>query len=223
MKASVVVLTAAILYIAAWSVGLFVAPARPTTGGDAATGQYFVDHGGAAITQSLLVHGVAGVALGAFAFALARLLTLPEVSAGTARVVLSLGLAAAALSLVQVALLLSVATQAGSLSGQVAADRVQWIDYVDVAKLCVLAGFAVTATRVAAAAGLVGGWVTPLALVLAALLVVGGLSLVVDNSVLTAALFLSLPLLLIWVGVVGVSAYRRAPDAAAFRAAQSLR
>jgi hypothetical protein len=134
-----------------------------------------------------------------------------------------LGLGAAALSLAQVALLPSVATQAGSLADQVAADRVQWIDYVDVAKLCVLAAFAVTATRAARAAGLIGAWVTPLAFVLAALLVLGGVSLLVDNSLLTAALYLSLPLLLVWVGVVGVSAYRKAPDHTALGAAPSRR
>jgi hypothetical protein len=223
VKTNAVVLTAAILYVAAWLVGLFVAPARPTTGGDAATRQYFVDHVGAAITQSILVHGVAGVALGLFAVTLARLLTAPEVSSGTTRGVLLLGLGAAALSLAQVAVLLSVATRAGSLADQVAADRAQWINYVDVAKLCVVAAFVVSATRAAGAAGLIKAWVTPLAFVVATLLFLGGISFLVESSILTAALFISLPLLLIWVGVVGVSAYRNAPDEAALGAAESVR
>lgn len=209
MNAATMLRVAAAVYVLAWLIGLFVAPARPTDAAAGAVQEYFAQHSGAALTQSALVHGVAGVALGVFAWSLSRL-----VDRSSAAVV-SLGLAAAVLSLIQVAILVSVATRTGSLSAATIDQRVGWIDTVDTAKLAALAAFAVVASIAAVASQLTRGWLVPLSVMLAALLVAGGVSFVVSSSLLTAALYLSLPLLLIWVGVLGATVNRDAVHPAA--------
>jgi hypothetical protein len=64
-----------------------------------------------------------------------------------------------------------------------------------------LAGFATTVTVVATRARMVGSWTRRLTAALVVALPGGGLAFVVPNSVLTAVLYASLPLLLLWVGV----------------------
>lgn len=212
MRAPATLRAAAALYVLAWLVGLFAAPARPTDQVPGVLEEYFVQHGGAALAQSLLVHGVAGVALALFAWSLSRLV---DRSSST---VLSLGVAAAALSLVQVALLVSIVSRAGSLSAATIDQRVGWIDTVDTGKLVALAALAVVASRAVVATGLARPWLRQFAVVLAALLVAGGVSFLVSVSVLTSALYLSLPLLLVWVGVLGATA-----AAGATRSSQAVR
>lgn len=198
---------AAAVYVLAWLVGLFAAPARPTAGADAVKG-YLVDHSGAAVAQSLLVHGVAGVALAAFAWSLSRSVDHSSVA------VVVLGSVAAVLSLLQAVILLSVATGVSSLPASAVDQRVGWIDTVDTLKLAVLAAFVVVASVALVTAGSAGEWLRLLAVALAVLLVAGGTSFMVSSSVLTGALYLSLPLLLIWVGVVAGTVTRKVPDRA---------
>ena len=206
MKASTLLPVAAMVYVLAWVFGLVTAPSRPTDGAAGAVREYFVQHGGAAIAQSLLVHGAAGVALAAIAWSLAR-------SVERARAaVLGLGLAAAAFSLIQVAILLPVAIGADSLSAVAVDQRIAWVDTVDTVKLSALAAFAVISSTAAVSFGLAGRWLVPFAVLLALLLLAGGVSFLVSSSALTGALYVSLPLLLLWVGVVGVTAARHVPE-----------
>jgi hypothetical protein len=197
---------AATIYVLAWLIGLFAAPARPTAGGAAALKQYFLDHGGAATTQSLLVHGVAGLAIFGVAWGLS------QHANSWARWVVALGSTAAVLSLAQVLILLTTVASRGSLSAGSVAQRVDWIDYVDVAKLLALAGFAVVSSLAVVSAGLAGRWLVPFAVVLAGLLVGGGASLLTSTGALRGALYLSLPLLLVWVGVTATVVTRNTPS-----------
>src|SRR3954447_23872157 len=65
--------TAGTVYVLAWVIGLLVAPAAPDAfAPDAVIHAHFAQHGGAALGQALLVHGVAGVALAGFVLAVAR-------------------------------------------------------------------------------------------------------------------------------------------------------
>jgi hypothetical protein len=59
-----------------------------------------------------------------------------------------------------------------------------------------------SATAAAARAGMVGRWTRVLTAVIVVALPIGGAAFVVDNAVLTAVLYVSLPLLLLWVGVI---------------------
>ncbi|MGN6752786.1 MAG: hypothetical protein ACTHJJ_09550, partial [Intrasporangium sp.] len=55
---------AGVLYVAAWIAGLLVGPTAPAgTASDMSVHSFYVEHAGAALVQSLLVHGVAGLAL----------------------------------------------------------------------------------------------------------------------------------------------------------------
>jgi hypothetical protein len=89
------------LYVAAWVVGLLVAPAAPSaTASDTDIHAYFAAHHAATLWQGLLVHGIAGLALAVFVVCLARLLGPPTASTFRA-LLLACGLGAAAVSLVQ--------------------------------------------------------------------------------------------------------------------------
>ena len=62
-------LVTAVVYTAAWVLGLVVAPAStPDHADTAAVGAYYSEHGPAVLLQSLLVHGIAGVCLALLAF-----------------------------------------------------------------------------------------------------------------------------------------------------------
>ncbi len=87
------------------------------------------------------------------------------------------------------------------------------IDLVDGAKLIALALFIVAATVVGRRIELGSRWLTVLAWVLAPLLVAGAASFLVDLQLLSATLYVSLPLLLLVVGGTGAVAWRRSAAA----------
>ncbi|MGY1653746.1 hypothetical protein [Geodermatophilus sp. SYSU D01119] len=117
---------------------------------------------------------------------------------------------AAVLSWVQVALL--VVLVAGLDGGD--PDRTSVlraaIDRVDGVKLVTLAVPAVAATVAARRAGLGPRWLALVARALAPLLLAGAISFVVTSPLLTATLYVGLPLLLLVVGGTGIAAWRRA-------------
>jgi len=86
----------------------------------------------------------------------------------------------------------------------------QGINVADTVKLVLLAAFVATATYAARRAGSTPRWLQWVAVAVVALLPLGGAAFLVDNAVLTAALYASLPLLLLWTGatayVVGLCA-----------------
>ena len=84
------------------------------------------------------------------------------------------------------------------------------INLADTAKLVLLAGFTGAVTLAASGAGMAPRWLRALTAVLVVLLPVGGAAFLVDNRVLTAALYASLPLLLVWVGSTAFVVGRRA-------------
>jgi hypothetical protein len=79
-----------------------------------------------------------------------------------------------------------------------------------------IAGFVVLATSAAASAGMAPRWLRLLGWALAALLPLGGAAFLVDSGILTAALFASPPLLLLWAGAVALIVGRRALESHAF-------
>jgi hypothetical protein len=92
------------IYVVVWPVGFAVAPSAPSqTAADAKVQGFFLHHQTATLIQTLLVHGVAGVAIAAFVVALARSPLVPR--SGSARsILLVAGLAASAVPLFQVGL-----------------------------------------------------------------------------------------------------------------------
>lgn len=76
-------------------------------------------------------------------------------------------------------------------------------------KLATLAGFTVVTFLAAVGSHSAPRWLVPCSGVLALLLVAGAASFVVSSPALTAALYTSLPLLLLWAGAVGLTIGRR--------------
>ena len=196
---------AALVYVGAWIVGLLVAPSAPSqTASDAKVEAFFVGHHSATLIQALLVHGLAGIAFGVFVITLARCLGIARPNA-TGLVFVAAGLAAVAVSLVQVGLEIALNRHvAATGSAATTASLFHAVNIADTVKLALL-GIAVAAgTRVAAEAGMLARWIQRLGYALLPILIAGGLAFVIDSSALNAVLDLSLVLLLLWVAAVGI-------------------
>ncbi len=189
-------------YVAAWLAGLAVAPSLPAD--DAGVAAYYRDHGATVVLQSGLVHGVAGIALAVFAVAAVRTLGRDD---RVARWATGLGAAAALASAAQLGLAVA-ALGAASSSTERTAGLVDAVDTTDAVKLVLLAGFVASATVIGRQAGGVPRWIAALATVTVVLLPLGGASFLVDGPLLTGMLYLSLPLLLAWVGAMAYAVRR---------------
>jgi hypothetical protein len=207
------------VYVAAWVVGLLLAPAAPASTAPAGeVHAYYAGHAAAILVQSLVVHGVAGVALAVLAAALpvvARAhVPVPAPGAGRPNgrlesAVRLLGWSAAGVSLLQVAFAVVATRDVAATAPGTVRGLFQAINVADTGKLLLLAGFVAAATALASRAGLAPGWVRALAVVLTVLLPLGGASFLLPAGVLTAMLVASLPLLLVWVGATAVLSWRR--------------
>jgi len=194
--------TAGTVYVLAWVLGLLVAPSAPDAfAPDREIHAYFVQHGGAALGQALLVHGVAGVALAVFVLALARRLGARRADP-LGRAFLAAGLGAAVVSLAQlgaeIALRLHVA---GDGDARTTAALFHTVNIADTIKLILLAAAIATATLLAGD-NLFPRWLRGLGFVAPVLLVLGGMAFVIDSGPLDAVLALSLVVLLVWVAAV---------------------
>jgi hypothetical protein len=170
----------------------------------------YTGHRGVAMTQSLLVHGVAAVALAVVVLALGQAARRRD--AGTlARATVVAGVGAAVVSLVQCALGLWLAGwavpdgDAGRAGALFAA-----INRLDGVKMLALAAMAAMAAMAAGGAALVRrthllpGWLGYLGALLAVALVVSGIGYLLLSSALAPAAFVSGPLLLVWVTATGI-------------------
>ncbi len=189
-------------YVAAWLAGLAIAPSVPAD--DAGVAAYYRDHATTVLLQSGLVHGVAGIALAIFAVAVVRALGRDD---RVARWATGLGAAAALASAAQVGLAVAALGVASSSPERTAA-LVDAVDSTDAVKLVLLAGFVASATVIGRQAGGVPRWIAALATVTVVLLPLGGASFLVDGPLLTGMLYLSLPLLLAWVGAMAYAVRR---------------
>jgi hypothetical protein len=201
-------LTAAgFVYVAAWLIGLATAPSAPDPdAADATIQAFYADNGSAALLQATLVHGIAGIALAAFVVALARRLA---AAGARATVLLLAGLAAAAVSLIQYGMEIALNRAAAGGHSATSATLFHAVNIADTVKLVLLAVAIGAATRLAA--DTFPRWLRVAGYVAVPSLVLGGLAFVVNSDPLSAVLALSLLLLLLWVGSVGVVGARRGP------------
>lgn len=201
--------SAGAVYVVAWVVGLLVAPSAPSQTDPAAKVQaFFASHHSATLIQALLVHCVAGVAFAVFVVALARSRLVSR--SGPARSLLLItGLAAAAVSLIQVGLEVAINRDvAGSGSAATTASLFHTVNIADTVKLVLLGVAVAAATRAMEDTGAIKKWMRRLGYALLPILVIGGLAFVVHSGALSAILDLSLLLLLVWVGTISVRAPR---------------
>jgi hypothetical protein len=192
---------AAGVYVGAWLVGLVIAPSAPSNNAPAArVHAYYLAHGAASMVQSLLVHGLAGIALVILAATTYRVFG--KTAARTA------GMAAAALSFVQVGLAVAATRNVAGTAATTSSHLFHAINYADTAKLILLAGFVTLVTAAVVGAGAGGRRYRLLGRVTAPVLVLGGLAFVINNAVLSGLLDLSLLALLAWAGITGAKTRR---------------
>ena len=198
---------AGVAYTAAWLIGLGVWPSNldvAATGSQVVTA--YAGHRGVAMLQSLLVHGVAAVALAVVALALGQAAARGLGAERLARATVVAGVGAAVVSLLQCALGLALAgwvvpdgdaSRAGSLFAA--------INRLDGVKMLALAAMAATGAALARRTAVLPGWLGYMGGLLAVALVVSGVGYLLMSSALAPAAFVSGPLLLLWVTGVGIS------------------
>ena len=184
------------VYVLAWVLGLLTGPSAPAPTAPAVEIRtFYVDNTGGVVLQSLLVHGLAGLALMALALGFARALPNWPLEARWIQVT---GLAAAFVSFMQVALALVAVAVADTTAASTSRALFSAVNYADTLKLILLASFAITVTWAATRAGVMPGWLRALGYLLVPLLIVGGLAFVIDSVALYLVLEISLVVLLFW-------------------------
>ncbi|MFF9349356.1 hypothetical protein [Streptomyces sp. NPDC014734] len=204
--------TAGYAHAAAWILGLAVAWGATPEAGDtyAEITAAYADRPFRAVAQALLVHGVAAAGLMVVGSGLVdwarRTGSTGARQAGWAGWA---GRIAGALACVQLVLELIAVTGAGpSASGRTGAlfEAVQRVDGVKMLALAALAAAVCAASRHGALLRrreIVLGWV------LAATITASGIGYLFLSTALTPTAFLSLPVLLIWIAVLGTALTRR--------------
>lgn len=184
----------ALTYVLAWLSGLAAGASRPANPTASQLHGFYLESGGSALIQALLVHGIAGVALAGIAISLPRT-TSPHRLRGWA---VAAGLGAAVLSLAQAAIAAVAALGVESMTAAATLGLVHAMDRLDSLKLLLLAAFVATVTLLLRRSGFTQRWLIASAALLAPMLVTGALALVVSNEVLDTVLAGSLVLLLVW-------------------------
>jgi hypothetical protein len=197
---------AGVAYLLAWVTGLAVWPSNLDV---AASGSQVVaaytGHLGMAITQSLLVHGVAAVALAVVVLALGQAARRRHGGPlGPAMVVAGVG--AVAVSLLQCALGLLLAGSAvpDGDSGR-AGSLFAAINRLDGVKMLALAAMAASGAALVRRTRLLPGWLGSLGALLAVALVVSGIGYLLLSSTLAPSAYVAGLLLLAWVTSAGIS------------------
>ncbi|MEU5093384.1 hypothetical protein [Streptomyces sp. NPDC020996] len=196
-------------HAAAWIVGLAVAwGATPEAGDtDAHIATAYADRPVQAIAQVLLVHGVAAASLAVVGSGL--LGWAHRTGNATARFAGWAGTAAAALAAVQLVLELIAVSGADPASpGRTGAlfEAVQRLDGVKMFALAALAAAACVASRHDA---LLRRWETVTGWALAVTITASGIGYLLLSTALTPMAFVSLPLLLVWIAMLGAALGRR--------------
>ncbi len=192
-----------VVYVLAWLIGLVITtgtlyPSMP----DADLRQALLANQTARLIQVYLIDGVAGISILLFAVAVCGLFQTPG-EKNLARVVLSAGIAAGTMSLVQASIQQTLVNSALLTSAETPfRTLLVLINQIDTFKLMALALLSVSISTIGLRTHLLPAWVNWHGIVLAIALLLGGLSFAFTNTMLTAILFTSLPMLLIWVGAV---------------------
>lgn len=199
------------LYVAVWVIGLLIptgtlSPSMSNT----ELQQVLLANQLARTVQVYLIDGVAGISILMFAVVVSSLFLSPEEKT-LAHVVLSAGVVAGTISLVQAGVQLTLVNPDLLASAETPfRTLLVLVNQIDTFKLMAVALFSVSTSMLGLRTRLIPAWVNWFGIVLAIALLLGGLSFVVANSMLTAILFASLPMLLFWVNAVSVAITRKA-------------
>lgn len=202
---------AAVAFSLVWLLGLAIP--LPTVELDAparAVLDTVVGHEAATALRSLLIHGLAAVALLTVAIGLARAAT-GAGQRGLARAAKVSGAVAAALSLVQCVLELILAGPvAGARDAGTADALVDAVNRLDGMKMLALAALVFAGVVAVRRAAVLPRWLGMIGAVLVLALGISAVGYVLLASALAPAAFAALPLLLIWITATGLALARRA-------------
>ncbi len=198
------------LYVAVWVIGLLIPTGSPSVSmSNAELQQVLLANQLARTVQVYLIDAVAGIAILLFAVAVSSLFLSTEEKT-LARVILSAGVVAGTISLVQTGVQLTLVNSDLLASAETPfRTLLVLVNQIDTFKLMALALLSVSTSMLGLRTRLIPAWINWFGIVLAIALLLGGLSFVVANAMLTAVLFASLPMLLIWVGAVSVAMTRQ--------------
>jgi hypothetical protein len=202
-----------LIYVLVWVIGLLIPTGSPSAStSNVEIQQILLANQQARMVQIYLIDGIAGIAILVFAAAVASLFrTLDEKNASLANVVLGAGIAAGSISLVQAGVQQTLVNQELLASADTPLRMLLvLVNQIDTFKLMALALLSVSTSVLGLRTRLISASINWLGIILALALLLGGLSFAVANSMFTAVLFASLPMLLVWVGAVSATAIRRA-------------
>jgi hypothetical protein len=195
-------------FILAWVTGLLIAGGGPNPGASASdVAAYFAAHQHAAMAEHFLIDAVAGAALIGLAVT-ARRLSTTAFAAGLAGAIISLG---------QAAIGEAMAITAGHGSVSTVHGLFVTLNNADTIKIALLAVM-IAVTGLAARRRL-PAWLTRASLIFAPILAISGLAFPLGSTALYALLYLTLPLLLIWVAAFTIVIARHVPVVPARQAA----
>jgi hypothetical protein len=199
---------AGIVYLVAWVAGLAVWPSNlAVSASDAKVVDSYSSHEAAAVTQYLLVEGLAGIALAFVVVALGQAARRRGADR-LGRAALIAGLGAATLSVIQAVLGVVLA---GSAVSDGDADRAGFlfdlINRLDGVKMFALTALAITGIGLVRR-GVLPRWLAYVGALLAVALAVSGTGYLLLNSTLAEAAAVSLVLLLVWVPGTGIALAR---------------
>ena len=187
-------------FVLAWITGLLIAGGGPAPNASAAdVAAYFAAHQHAAMAEHFFIDAVAGAALIGLAITVRRLST----------AAFAAGLAAATVSLGQAVIGEAMAITAGNGSASTVHGLFVTLNNADTIKIALLAVM-IAATGLAARRRL-PAWLTRASLIFAPVLAISGLAFPLGSTALYALLYLTLPLLLVWVAAFTTVIARRNP------------
>ena len=198
------------LYVAVWGIGLLIPTGTLSPSmSNAELQQVLLANQLARLIQVYLIDGVAGISILLFAVATANQLQSADEKT-LARVVLSAGVVAGTISLVQAGVQQTLVNTHLLASAETPfRTLLVLVNQIDTFKLMALALLSVSTSVLGLRTRLIPAWINWLGIVLAIALILGGLSFSFTNSMLTAILFASLPMLLVWVGAVSATGMRQ--------------
>jgi hypothetical protein len=200
-----------LVYVLVWVMGLLIPTGTPSPSmSNAEIQQILLANQLARMVQVYLIDGIAGISILLFAASVANLSRkFDDKNEPFASVVLGAGIAAGSISLVQAGVQQTLTNQE-LLAATDTPFRILLVlvNQVDTFKLLALALLSGATSALILQTRIFRAWYGWLGYVLSVALILGGLSFASSNSILTYILFISLPLLLFWVGAVSLAAMK---------------
>ncbi len=195
-----------ITFVAAWITGLMTATngPKPSATGTALKA-YYGAHQHAAMLQTLCVDALAGLALIGITIGVSRTLSGPS-----RRRIQIAGFTAATISLIQAGIGEALAVQ-GAGSGTPSFVRALFVtlNNADTIKIALLAALVILVSTTARRAMTLPRWLTTMGVGFAPVLALSGLAFPLNSDALYGALYITLPLLLLWTPTISVKLSRR--------------